>query len=61
MLRVLLVIVNGGLAILALWALLLTITGVDGPGLALALVFLAAPLVNGALVIGTRVLSALRR
>lgn len=61
LLRVLLVIMNGALAILALWALLLKITGVDGPGMALVLVLLAAPVVNGALVIGSRMFPTLRR
>ena len=61
LLRVLLVITNGSLAIVALWALLLKLTGADAPGVTLALVVLAAPVLNVGLVVAGRVVAVLRR
>jgi hypothetical protein len=59
--RVLLVILNGSLAIVALWAFTLVVTGRDRLGIALILALLTVPLANGAVIAVARFLARRRR
>jgi hypothetical protein len=52
--RVALVVVNGSLAIVALWALMLALTGRDRSGLVLVLALLSVPIANAAVLLAAR-------
>jgi hypothetical protein len=59
--RVVLVILNGALAIVALWGLMLAVTGRDRLGVTLVLALLSVPVLNGAVILASRLLARARR